>query len=79
MSHEEKCFNGIAYRRSYQVREPTPLWEEEEETPQKWKGEEVPSQKEKTTMGDKENQEFNNLPSVLNDLAKGQKEMVELM
>lgn len=33
---------------------------------------------EQDTMGDQENHEFNNLVNILNDLAKGQKKMMDL-
>ena len=59
----------ITYRRHrYRSRE---LEREEEE------GEEPAS--EQDTMGEQENHEFNNLVNILNDLAKGQKTMMELM
>lgn len=59
----------ITYRRHrYRGREP----EREEE-----EGEEPAS--EQDTTGDQENHEFNSLVNILNDLAKGQKTMMELM
>ena len=59
----------ISYRRHrYRSRES----EREEE-----EGEEPAS--EQDTMGDQENHEFNSLVNILNDLAKGQKTMMELM
>ena len=59
----------ITYRRHrYRSREP----EREEE-----KREEPAF--EQDTMGDQENHEFNSLVNILNDLAKGQKTMMELM
>ena len=59
----------ITYRRHrYQNRE---LEREEEEE------EELVS--EQDTMGDQENHEFNSFVNILNDLAKGQKTMMELM
>ena len=60
----------MSLSRIYQVKEPTPLWEEEE-TLGKGKEEEVPSEREEIVIGDKKNQEFNNLINILNYLAKG--------
>jgi len=44
---------------------PTRLWEEEEETLEKGKEKEVPSENDEIVTRDKENKEFNNLINIL--------------
>jgi len=82
---EESPFRGITYRRKHTHREPTPIKKEEipdsesEETPDKGKGVEETPEIEEPDTGDKEEQAFNNFLSAINDLARDQKEMVDLM
>lgn len=60
---------NISYRRQrYRSRNPVPEEEEAEVPPERTKG--------KETMGDQDNAAFNSLIRALNDLAKGQKEML---
>lgn len=82
---EENPYTGITYRKKHIYREPTPLSEEDipdtksEETPERGKGLEKTPKFERPDMRDKEEQAFNSLLKAINDLAKGQKEMVEAM
>lgn len=55
----------------YRIREPNQNWEETEAHMETNKG--------KETMGDREEISFNNLISALNDLVKGQKEIMEFI
>lgn len=81
----ESPSRGITYKRKYTHREPTPIREEDipdrkgQETPNKGKAVEETLEIEEPDMGDKEAQVFNSLLSAINNLAKGQKEMVDLM
>jgi len=80
---KENRYTWITYRRKHTYKEPTPLLEEDildtesEETPEGGKG--LEKTLERQDMEDKKEQAFNSLHRAINNLAKGQKEMVEVM
>lgn len=80
---KEGPFSGITYRRKHTRRKPTPIREEDipdgesEEKPKKGKG--VEETLERPDMGDKEEWAFSRLLSAIDDLARGQKEITDLI
>lgn len=82
---EENPYLGIPYRRRYPYNEPNPITEEDildtesKETLEKGKEIKGTPEIEEPDMVDRAEQAFNSLLNAINDLARGQKEMVDLM